>query len=164
MIIYCNQESIMTSNLKQRRIFIFTYDSWSISRPKKVATSPAFHRRWIGHANGSDQPSNKHFAKRSFHLAKIKPPVHGFYRWPLNFQKNLFPIHDFQKGSRTSQQSTRKPHPQIFTNKPLNFQENMHAVQNFVKDFKLHNNPPESARTLRKTSDLPQISKTLKIY
>jgi hypothetical protein len=57
---------------------IFTYDSWPIPRPKKLARSPAFHGCWIGHTNGSDRPSNKHFAKRSFHLAKIKPSVHEF--------------------------------------------------------------------------------------
>jgi hypothetical protein len=65
-------------DLKKLLDGIFTYDSWPIPRPKKLATSLVFHGRWIGHTNGSDRPSNKHFSKRSFHLAKIKPSVHGF--------------------------------------------------------------------------------------
>jgi hypothetical protein len=70
---------------------IFTYDSWPIPRPKKLATSPTFHGRWISNTNGSNRPSNKHFAKRSFHLAKIKLSVHGFLQMtPKLLEKYVF--------------------------------------------------------------------------
>jgi hypothetical protein len=78
---------------------IFTYHSWSISRPKKLVTSPAFHGRWIGHTNSSDRPSNKHFAKRSFHLAKIKPSVHRFLQMTPKLSEKYVFIPRFSKRS-----------------------------------------------------------------
>jgi hypothetical protein len=49
---------------------IFTYDSWPIPRPKKLATSPTFHGRWISNTNGSNRPSNKHFCKEVLSFSK----------------------------------------------------------------------------------------------
>jgi hypothetical protein len=85
-ILFWSLQEFCTHPHEKFHIFIFTYDSWLIPMPKKLATSPAFHGRWIGHADGSYRPSKKHFAKRFFHLGQIKPTIRKFYRWVLNFQ------------------------------------------------------------------------------
>jgi len=57
---------------------IFTYESWPISRPVSVATSPAFPGRPIGRANGLDLPFPGHFAKKSSDFTEINPQSNLF--------------------------------------------------------------------------------------
>jgi hypothetical protein len=44
----------------------------------KPPTSQAIRGHRIGRTDGSDRPSNGHFAEKSFHLAKIMTEVHEF--------------------------------------------------------------------------------------
>jgi hypothetical protein len=51
----------------------FTYETWLIPRPGRLATSPAFPGRWIERSSGLDRASSSHFAQNPLIYLRINP-------------------------------------------------------------------------------------------
>jgi hypothetical protein len=81
------------SNLQSPNLYIWFLPNTEAKEAGQVAS------RWIGHTNGSARPRNKHFARRSFHLAKIKPSVHEFLQMSPKLSETYVFIPRFSKRS-----------------------------------------------------------------